>query len=60
MGTLFSRDRWRAIHYLSPTKIRIWLAEVISENVDQIVHDLLTAEGLWTDRPEELLHRHLR
>lgn len=35
-------------------RFRIWLAEVISENVpyDQIVHDLLTAEGLWTDRPE--------
>ncbi len=35
-------------------RFRIWLAEVISENrpYDQMVDDLLTAEGLWTDRPE--------
>lgn len=35
-------------------RFRIWLTEVISENrpYDQMVHDLLTAEGLWTDRPE--------
>ena len=35
-------------------RFRIWLSEVIAENrpYDQIVRDLLTAEGLWTDRPE--------
>lgn len=35
-------------------RFRIWLAEAISENrpYDQIVKELITAEGLWTDRPE--------
>ena len=35
-------------------RFRIWLAEVLAENrpYDQIVKDLITAEGLWTDRPE--------
>ena len=35
-------------------RFRIWLSEVIAENrpYDEIVRKLLTAEGLWTDRPE--------
>ncbi len=35
-------------------RFRIWLADAFAANrpYDQIVHDLLTAEGLWTDRPE--------
>ncbi len=35
-------------------RFRIWLAEMLAANrrYDQIVRDLITAEGLWTDRPE--------
>ena len=35
-------------------RFRVWLAEVIAQNrpYDQIVRDLVTAEGLWTDKPE--------
>ncbi len=35
-------------------RFRVWLAEVFAENrrYDQIVRDLITAEGLWTDKPE--------
>ncbi|MGI9473458.1 MAG: DUF1549 domain-containing protein [Rubripirellula sp.] len=35
-------------------RFRIWLSEVFAANepYDQIVRKLLTAEGLWTDRPE--------
>jgi hypothetical protein len=35
-------------------RFRIWLAEVFAANqrYDQIVRKLITAEGLWTDRPE--------
>ena len=35
-------------------RFRTWLAEALAENrrYDAIVRDLITAEGLWTDRPE--------
>ncbi len=35
-------------------RFRIWLNDVFAANrpYDQIVRDLITAEGLWTDRPE--------
>lgn len=35
-------------------RFRIWLAEVFAANepYDQMVSKLLTAEGLWTDKPE--------
>ena len=35
-------------------RFRIWLSEVLAANrpYDQIVRDLITAEGLWTDKPE--------
>jgi hypothetical protein len=35
-------------------RFRVWLAEVFAENrpYDQLVRDLVTAEGLWTDEPE--------
>ncbi len=35
-------------------RFRVWLTEVIAENrpYDQIVRDLVTAEGLWTDKPQ--------
>lgn len=35
-------------------RFRIWFSEVLAANkpYDQIVRDLITAEGLWTDRPE--------
>lgn len=35
-------------------RFRIWLAEVIAANrrYDQMVRDLITAEGLWTDKPQ--------
>jgi hypothetical protein len=35
-------------------RFRHWLSEMIAANrpYDQIVHDLITAEGLWTDQPE--------
>lgn len=35
-------------------RFRIWLAEVLATNrpYDQIVRQLITAEGLWTDKPE--------
>ena len=35
-------------------RFRVWLSDVLAENrrYDQIVRDLITAEGLWTDHPE--------
>ena len=35
-------------------RFRIWLSEVFAANkpYDQMVRDLITAEGLWTDSPE--------
>ncbi len=35
-------------------RFRVWLAGMLAENqpYDQIVSKLITAEGLWTDRPE--------
>lgn len=35
-------------------RFRIWFSEVLAANrpYDKIVRDLITAEGLWTDRPE--------
>ncbi len=35
-------------------RFRIWLAEVFAANrpYDQMVRDLITAEGLWTDKPQ--------
>tara|TARA_R110002049_G_scaffold285698_3_gene466888 strand:+ start:40905 stop:42533 length:1629 start_codon:yes stop_codon:yes gene_type:complete len=35
-------------------RFRTWLSDAIAQNrrYDQIVRDLITAEGLWTDRPE--------
>ena len=35
-------------------RFRIWLSEVFAANrpYDQMVRDLITAKGLWTDRPE--------
>jgi hypothetical protein len=35
-------------------RFRIWLAEVLAANrpYDRMVRDLITAEGLWTDKPE--------
>ncbi len=35
-------------------RFRIWLSEVFAANrpYDQMVRDLITAQGLWTDRPE--------
>ena len=35
-------------------RFRTWLSESLEQNrpYDQIVRDLITAEGLWTDRPE--------
>ena len=35
-------------------RFRIWLSEVFAANrpYDQMVRDLITAEGLWTDKPE--------
>ncbi|MCD0460161.1 DUF1549 domain-containing protein [Roseiconus lacunae] len=35
-------------------RFRHWLSETIAENrpYDQVVRDLITAEGLWTDRPQ--------
>ena len=35
-------------------RFRIWLAEVFASNqrYDRMVRDLLTAEGLWTDKPQ--------
>ena len=35
-------------------RFRVWLADVFAENrpYDQIVRNLITAEGLWTDHPE--------
>ena len=35
-------------------RFRIWLSEVFAANrpYDQIVRELVTAEGLWTDKPE--------
>ncbi len=35
-------------------RFRVWLSDVFAENrrYDQIVRDLITAEGLWTDHPE--------
>ena len=35
-------------------RFRVWLAEVFAANrpYDQMVRDLITAEGLWTDKPE--------
>jgi hypothetical protein len=35
-------------------RFRIWLTEIFSANrpYDQMVEDLITAEGLWTDKPQ--------
>ena len=35
-------------------RFRVWLEEVFAANrpYDQMVRDLITAEGLWTDKPE--------
>lgn len=35
-------------------RFKIWLSEVFATNrpYDQMVRDLITAEGLWTDKPE--------
>ena len=35
-------------------RFRVWLADVFAENrrYDDVVRDLITAEGLWTDKPE--------
>jgi len=35
-------------------RFRLWLAEMFSQNrpYDQMVRDLITAEGLWTDKPQ--------
>lgn len=35
-------------------RFRVWLSEVFASNrpYDQMVRDLITAEGLWTDKPE--------
>ncbi len=35
-------------------RFRIWLTEIFSANkpYDQMVDDLITAEGLWTDKPQ--------
>lgn len=35
-------------------RFRLWLSEQFAQNrpYDQMVRDLITAEGLWTDRPE--------
>jgi hypothetical protein len=35
-------------------RFRVWLSEVFAANrpYDQMVRDLITAEGLWTDKPE--------
>lgn len=35
-------------------RFRIWLSEVLAANqpYDQMVRDLITAEGLWTDKPQ--------
>lgn len=35
-------------------RFRVWLTEVFAANrpYDQMVRDLITAEGLWTDQPE--------
>ncbi len=35
-------------------RFRVWLTEVFAENrpYDQMVRDLITAEGLWTDQPQ--------
>ena len=54
MDTLFSRDRWRAIHYLSPTKIPDlacrgdFRKRPLRSNRTRSTY----REGLWTDRPE--------
>jgi hypothetical protein len=35
-------------------RFRVWLAEVFAQNqrYDKMVRDLVTAEGLWTDKPQ--------
>ena len=35
-------------------RFRVWLTEVLASNrpYDQMVRDLITAEGLWTDKPQ--------